>query len=156
MKFCQPHWDKLRAAIEARGLTPLVSVGGASAVEKTVEQLKTGRETLDNYDPLMAAHWAIAGNLMRLLGPSALYLMSGGDEDPMEVEKIAEPALREKYAGKTWPRCPICYANVAHELSCREENCQLTRVDGYEWVVDRAADDAKERVDELMRAGRQT
>jgi hypothetical protein len=144
----------MRAAIADRGLEPLVSIGGKSVAEKMIDELNTRDTTLDDYDPLMGMHWAIAGNVMDLLGQSAGYLLFGDGEtpeDPIDVSQIKDRTLREKFAGKTWSRCPLCYINVAHEISCRESRCRLARVDGYDWMIARAADDAKAKVDELMR-----
>lgn len=142
MKFCGQHWERLRGAIAARGLEALVSVGGHSAMEKLVDELQTKATTLDNFDPLMSAHWAIVGNATRILGNNGgLYLLMDGPEDPVDVVG---------YAGRTWPRCPLCYLNLAHEVSCKEADCRLDRVNGYDWMIDRAADEAKARVDDLM------
>lgn len=154
MRFCQRHWDLMRAAVEARGLTPLVAQGGKAAVENIVDELKHGSNT-DNFDPLMAMHWNIATNLLEKLGQSAGYLMFGGPddpEDPIDVTRLSDPALREKYRGKTWPRCPICYANIAHEFSCREARCALPRVDGFDACIEWSADAIKQEFDKMMAA----
>lgn len=155
MRFCQRHWDLMRAAVEARGMTPLVSQGGASAAEKMVDELKAG-STLDNFDPLMAMHWNIATNLMEKLGQSALYLMGGPDapEDPIDVTRLKSAALILKYRGKTWPRCPICYANIAHEFTCTDKRCTLARVGGYDMSIEWSADAIKEQFDKMMQERR--
>lgn len=152
MQFCQRHWSMMRAAVEARGMSPLVASNGAEAIENIIDEPKAG-STTDNFDPLMAMHWNIATNLMDKLGQSAGYLMFGGPdtpEDPIDVARLSDPALREKYAGKTWPRCPICYANIAHEFTCREAACMLTRVDGWDVCIEWAADAIKQQFDQLM------
>lgn len=152
MKFCQRHWDMMKAAVEARGMTPLVAQGGKSAVENLVDELAHG-PTTDNFDPLMAMHWNIATNLMDKLGPSAGYLMFGGSdapEDPIDISQLTDPELQEKYRGKTWPRCPICYANIAHEFSCRETRCMLTRENGYDICIEWSADAMKSEFDKMM------
>ena len=151
MKFCQRHWDVMREAVETRGLTPLVASSGKSAADNLADELARGPST-DNFDPLMAMHWNIASNLLEKLGPNGLYLLSAGDEDPIDVAQLASP-LKAKYAGKTWPRCPLCYANTAHEISCRETRCMLSRVDGWDICIEWAADAVKEQFDELMRGG---
>lgn len=149
MKFCQRHWDLMRAAVEARGMTPLVAANGKSAAENLVSELQDG-QTLDNFDPLMAMHWNIAGNAMEKLGPNALYLMGGGPEDPIDMDRLTAPELKTKYAGQTWPRCPLCYMNIAHEFTCVEASCRLARVDGYDVAIEWAADGVKQKFDELM------
>lgn len=138
----------MRAAVEARSMTPLVSLGGTSAAQKMVDELKNG-STLDNFDPLMAMHWNIATNLLEKLGKSGLYLMSTGPEDPIDVSKF-RPIFQEKYHGRTWPRCPICYANIAHEISCREARCTLAIVDGWDVCIEFAADAIKIEFEKMM------
>jgi hypothetical protein len=72
-------------------------------------------------------------------GGNPLYLMmADGPEDPVE-------GYGDAYAGRTWPRCPLCYLGLAHEVSCTDERCELPKVNGYDWMIDRAADDAAER-----------
>lgn len=147
MRFCQDHWDRLRAAIDERGLSHLIASDGRLAIEQLADQLQRAQEGEEpvspvNYDPLMAAHWSIVNNVMAQLGPNALYLMSGGPEDPVE-------GYGPKYEGRTWPRCPLCYINLAHEVSCKEENCALSKENGYEWMINRAADDQVQAVAEM-------
>lgn len=73
MKFCNRHWGALRAAIDERGLMPLVARNGAEAVERAKEELG-GTATDASYDPLMGAHWMIVN---RALESGGLYLMTG-------------------------------------------------------------------------------
>jgi len=73
MKFCKSHWDALRAAVDARGMTHLVAKSGAQAFENVVLELE-GREREAHFDPLMAAHNMILGHAMDLLG---LVLFTG-------------------------------------------------------------------------------
>jgi hypothetical protein len=71
MRFCQPHWDALRAAIDKRGLMALVAKDGAAALQNTVLELE-GREKEAYYDPLMSAHWMIAGAAQQRIGLALL------------------------------------------------------------------------------------
>lgn len=64
MKFCQDHWDDLRAKIAERGLEHLVSKGGAEAAQRTRE---------GGFDPLMNAHNAIVVNAMNRSGVGVLF-----------------------------------------------------------------------------------
>ena len=133
MRFCQPHWDALRAAIEVRGLTVLVSENGEEAAAKLAGALQEG-PSIDNFDPLMNAQWLIATNAMQHIsraGGNPLYLMmsDGAPEDPVEG-----------HAGRTWSRCPICYLNLAHEITCDGDGCKLDRKTGFDWMIERAAD----------------
>lgn len=69
MKFCQPHWDRLRAAIEARGLNHLVASNGRDAMARAVADIK-GESDVSDFDPLMTAHWMIVGKVQESLGLS--------------------------------------------------------------------------------------
>lgn len=150
MKFCQDHWDRLRAAIEERGLGHLVAADGETAAAQQVAEIERGSQDVTTFDPLMSAHWAIASNALSTIeqaGGAPLYLMTEGPEDPVEGIPGGE--------GKTWPRCPLCYLGLAHELTCKDERCKLPKQDGYAWMLDRAADDAlwKARGLGLLREG---
>lgn len=61
MNICQHHWDKLRAAVEERGMSHLVAQSGEQAADDFVAQLE-GRSTIKNWDPLMAA-WSNLGRV---------------------------------------------------------------------------------------------
>ena len=128
MQFCQPHWDSLRQAIKDKGLGVLVSETGEEAVTKAARQA-AGEDTVDTFDPLMFAHNIIFSNVLENASQSVGYLMGDGPEDPVEGHE-----------GRTWPRCPICYLNLAHEISCG--GCDLPQETGYDWMIDRSSDDA--------------
>jgi hypothetical protein len=111
MQFCQDHWDRLRAKIAERGLSALVPDSGEKAVAALRDQLAGAPTTVDNFDPLMGAMWAIVANLMDTFG---LVVM-------------------------TDPGCPLCKANQAHEEQCAYPgHCTF---EGYDYMLDRAADD---------------
>ncbi|MFN3387483.1 MAG: hypothetical protein ACK40O_01015 [Allosphingosinicella sp.] len=80
MKYCQEHWDALVAAVQARGMWHLVAQGGEAAAEAMVRELE-GRAAPGDWDPLMSAHWAIAGrvgdNLANSQGPGAALAAIG-------------------------------------------------------------------------------
>lgn len=73
MKICQEHWDKLKAAIDARSMGHLVAANGRDAFARAVSELK-GTAEVDDFDPLMAAHNMIAGYCLDVIG---LALMVG-------------------------------------------------------------------------------
>jgi hypothetical protein len=93
MKFCPAHWETLRAAIKDRGLSALVAESGQQAVSNFASEIDHG-PTVDNFDPLMGAHWAIIGNLSTN-NPAILF----ADD------------------------CPLCYANRAHFEGCSDPTC---------------------------------
>jgi len=85
LKFCQPHWNKLRTAIDARGLSGLVAQGGENAVARQFDQLQRSQNaeeavTKTNFDPLMGAHWAIVNNAMNLVGLSLMLPNEDGSD----------------------------------------------------------------------------
>ena len=150
MKFCQDHWDLLRKRIDDRGLSHLVAKSGEVAVSQMQQQILEREVTKESFDPLMSAHWAIASNVMQMLdsaGMNPLYLMSAGDEDKVDAR------YGPKYEGRTWPRCPLCYINLAHEVSCTDARCRMPKENGYDWMLDRAADEALTHARELKLVG---
>lgn len=132
MNSCQAHWDRLRAAIAERGLSSLVSGSGEQAAANVVREFNEGR-SIDSYDPLMAAHWAIASNgadFISELGGNPLAILT---DDPT----------------RPFPACTICYLNWMmdeHDRHCTEPTCQKPKGEAahYEWMIDRAADDQVE------------
>lgn len=131
----------------------LIAHDAARAGSNVERELQDGKPSLATFDPLMGAHWAINGNALQLIG-SALgsatvaYLMQPDDqpEDPVDPERYADAG------GRTWPRCPLCYVGLAHELTCTDDGCTLPKVDGYAWMIDRAADEQAERWQQLIAA----
>lgn len=63
MNICKDHWDKLREAIDLRGLSRFVAGSG----EKAAAQLDD-----NSYDPLMAANFAIWNNALKAFGLSMM------------------------------------------------------------------------------------
>lgn len=91
MKFCQPHWEKLKKAIEVRGLP--IAKDGQEVVKKM-----SGPATKGNFEALMGAHNVIVANAMQLVGSVILFDNQDGSE-----------------------RCPICYLKSReHEKDCPE------------------------------------
>lgn len=150
MQFCQDHWDRLRSAISERGLDHLIAPDGQTAAQQLADQIKRTQDgeepvTPVNYDPLMAAHWAIINNVLDQIGPHALQLLSG----PRGV--VVQSAFPNRSQHRVWPRCPLCYINLLHELTCTEPECVLDREHGFDMWVERAADDEAARVAEMSR-----
>jgi hypothetical protein len=117
VKFCQPHWEKLRQAIKDRGLWSFVATSGENAAAKLVASTNQGTRA-SNFDPLMSAHNAIVANVMDNT-PVGMALFSP-NEDGSE-------------------RCPICFVQADHDA-----NCTLTGCVPFETWIDRAADDARD------------
>lgn len=123
-----PHWETLRAAIDARGLSSLVAESGEEAATKMMYATQEGT-TIDNFDPLMMAHNAIFSNSLTFaadfLGPNGLMMLQV--DIPEELQ------------------CPICFLNHLvglHDMQCVDPECQAPRGINYDWMIERAADDA--------------
>jgi hypothetical protein len=112
-----PHWESLRAAIAERGLSSLVTDSGEKAAGNLTDELERGR-TVDNYDPLMAAHMAILNNVMGLVGIDVMMPNEDGSD-----------------------RCPLCFLNADHAAKCTVDGCTIT---SYDHWIDKAADEQVE------------
>lgn len=129
MKFCQSHWEKLRAAIKARGIWDLVAKDGVEALQQAKEELDGKSKNLENFDPLMSAHWAICNNAMATLskiGSNPLSLLCSDPEHP------------------EW-ECPICYLNflsAEHDRTCTDPTCTKKKGQTFDEWIDKAADGA--------------
>jgi hypothetical protein len=82
MKFCQNHWDGLRAAIDERGLSKFVAKSGQEVMDKVAHELKTTEAV---FDPLMQAMFAILNNALE--GGHNMYLLTGDYCPVCESEK---------------------------------------------------------------------
>lgn len=149
MRFCDDHWARLREAITAQGLDDLIAPTGERAAANIRAELEGEPPTLRTFDPLMGAHWAIVNNVSATIGHATLYLL-GADELP---EDPVDPEVYPAAGGRTWPRCPLCYLNLAHELTCTDPSCLLDRVAGYDVWIERAAADMRAEADRLIAEG---
>lgn len=71
MQMCKPHWDRLRKAIDDRGLTPLIAQDGKAAADSVMRQLR-GTDDKSDFDPLMGANWAIMAAAIEDVGLQAM------------------------------------------------------------------------------------
>lgn len=62
--WCQPHWDSLREAIEARGLGPWVSKGGEMAAAQGARELSGTQNDAQGFDPLLRAWSMVNGRAL--------------------------------------------------------------------------------------------
>lgn len=79
MNMCQKHWDKLREAIDQRGLGKFVANNGEEAIEHTVRGLK-GENTIVDFEPLMGSSMCLANLALKIGG---LALMKPNEDDSM-------------------------------------------------------------------------
>lgn len=139
MKMCVTHWNKLREKISGKGLDYLVAQRGTLAAAQTADQIKTGEVTPENFDPLMHSYWSILGNAMETLeraGIDPLYLLVDGSNAP---------------EGRN--DCPVCELNFLHKQGCTNPECVLDKELGYDWMLERASQDAYEKARELKLVG---
>ncbi len=135
MKFCMPHWDALRKAIDDRGLGSLISERGEEVSSKLTRELSDG-PSIDTFDPLMSAHFMIMDNAMKTLsniGSNPMILMANDPEHP------------------EW-ECPICCLNwisEEHDKTCTTEDCIKKVGLRFDCWIDRAADDVVIRWKEM-------
>lgn len=103
MKFCQPHWDRLRAAIDVRGLSHLVAKDGADCAGRLQRELREGKPIVDEYDPLMSCHWMIFNEALRQGGMGLLGTPpEGGSYCPIcEAVKATKEPYDELPPGAT-------------------------------------------------------
>lgn len=145
MNICQDHWDRLREKMKERGLENIGAMSPEVAVVQLIDQVEKDEVTKTNFDPLMSAYFAIGANAMETIswaGGNPLYLITAGEEEPCEL-----PGGE----GRTWPKCSLCYLNMAHELTC--SGCDLPKINGFDYMLDRAADDSLAKAKELGLVG---
>ncbi len=119
MKFCQPHWDTLRAALDQAGLGGFVAKDGQEALKKTVRSLENAAEGAEDgaaqFEPLMGAHWAIVNNAMDFVGFALMVQNEDGSD-----------------------RCPLCFITADHKAKCTDPGCQIESYD--HWIGHAVAD----------------
>jgi hypothetical protein len=79
MNMCKEHWDKLREAIDTRGLGKFIANNGQELIDHTARGLK-GENTVVDFEPLMGSSMCIA-NLAMMLG--GLAMMTPNEDGSM-------------------------------------------------------------------------
>lgn len=99
MKICADHWQLMRDAVDARGMSGLIAKDGETALENEVAQLEAAKAgdpepyKAAPFDPLMSLHWHFTNDALRCGG---LYLMG---ENPDAEDKHFCPICEfEKHA----------------------------------------------------------
>jgi hypothetical protein len=103
MKICQEHWNKLKQAIELRGLSHLVAGNAEKATQMLLAQSDPTASFKDTFDPLLAANFSIWNNALEAFG---LEMMAEGAPCPLclmddHAEKCTEPTCK-KNSGSDW------------------------------------------------------
>ena len=71
MRMCMPHWERLKAAVEEKGLMHLVK-GNSEKLLSSVERQLKGTDTTADFDPLTNATFAIYAQCLRNVGLMAM------------------------------------------------------------------------------------
>ena len=71
MKLCMPHWKRLMAAVEEKGMMHLVHASGEELAASMIKQMD-GTSTKADFDPLANATWAIYGQFLENVGLGGL------------------------------------------------------------------------------------
>lgn len=71
MRFCQEHWEELKAAVSRYGMDHLVAENGQQATAHQVREL-TGENTLVDFEPLLGSHNVLVNTALHLFGLSVL------------------------------------------------------------------------------------
>lgn len=114
MKFCQPHWDRLREEIDANGLSGFVARDGEQAAQQLADEAQGINDQDAAPDPLMRAHWMILDRAIKQGGP---YILTGDYCPLCELEKHTEEkaaswiiaccaSLRAYFIEKGWIKEP--------------------------------------------------
>lgn len=124
MKWCERHWDGLRAEIDRQGLGSLVP-DTAEKAARAFERRAAGDESMDAFDPLMGAMWAINQFIGSQFGPDGLMAVMSIDG------------------------CPICEADEIHQAICEVNGPGCT--ESYARFFPDAVGDQRKAWEELRR-----
>lgn len=122
MRICQDHWERLKAAIEVRGLGPFIAKNGEDAHQRVRQQIINGGGALHS-DGVLAV--AVGDDAMPSVDPDHISLD--------DQRKAFEPLLSASWAimahalkgaglGLMMPnedgseRCPLCHV-TKHPLN---------------------------------------
>lgn len=169
-QMCKEHWDALRGKIGEVGLLPFVSKSGQEAAMRLAAEnpnarlepdgtvafhvpagpggapeLGRGDATAETFDPMLDAFMAVLNNSMHVIahaGGNPLYVVSQGDPDPLDPDSLKRAADKGSDA-KVWPKCCLCYVNLVHQLGC--DGCELDKVRGFDYFLDKATADALDK-----------
>lgn len=99
MQWCVEHWTQLRLKVEASPIASLIASSGERMAENTARDIESGETTLDTFDPLMGAYWAMIAFISESMGP-------GGAIAVLVLEG-----------------CPICKVDDVHQKLCKDDPC---------------------------------
>lgn len=118
MQWCQKHWDALRAEVKLQGLESLVPDSGEKAAAIMTRQLE-GEESLDAFDPLMGAMWAVNAFIGEAMGPGGMLAVF------------------------TLDGCPVCKFDEVHMATCRDDRHAKPCTVSIDWCFVNAVEDQR-------------
>lgn len=124
MKWCQSHWDKLRAEVDRQGLGALVPESGEAAAS-VLQRAAAGEEGIDAFDPLMGAHLVVNSFIASMLGQRGIIGRGG---------IIAVYGL---------DGCAVCKVDEVHQADCRNVNHEKPCTLSIDWCFTNAVEDQK-------------
>lgn len=125
MKFCQPHWDALKSAIESRGLGHLIAANGREAHARAVAELK-GEVDVSDFDPLMAAHNRITSQCLDWCGIGLMMTTADGGHLCPLCETL-----------KTYPPIPRGHRYASNESYFIDGPADAILAACVEWGIDK-------------------
>jgi hypothetical protein len=123
LSLCENHWQRLKQAIDDRGLSHLVAKNGQEAARRTAASTVENVPSVANFDPLMSSYLMIIHHSIEASG--------------LEVLQVPEDESR----------CAICFLKEEHKKTCQNPNCGQ---DFDKWI-DYAADGAKQDYERLTK-----
>lgn len=146
MMFCDRHWEMLKSEIDQQNLSDLIAPDTETIVAMEADYFQREERTKVNFDPMMFAFWNISSNVFDYLS------RAGGD--PMYLLASPEADIHESHTSrKSWldkgGYCPVCEISLLHEEACNDPRCTLTKENGYDWMIERGAEEARNRAREL-------
>ena len=101
MKFCMPHWNKLRESVEKHGLSQFVSQDVATAAQQFAQETTNGNaETGGAYDPLIRATSMI---YLKALEWGGQYMVTAEPEPCPVCEAVKHTAGFDEAYGQDKP-----------------------------------------------------
>lgn len=113
MRFCQPHWDRLRAEIDKHGLSHMV-LSKEAMFKQSVDSLEGKDDDNKAFDPLMAMHNQILARFLAPLGTDGLYIFTGDYCPLCELDKMNP--------GRDLPENWITNGTASLAEYCRSQN----------------------------------
>ena len=125
MRTCVAHWDKMRMAVEDRGLSHLVASSTQESAERTIRELECAvagdcPDVVD-FDPLVSLNWHFAIVVLERRG-LCVFADRGSEKDGMPENKD------EKGFNHV---CPLCLIRLDYDLHntptgrCGDSQCNV-------------------------------